>query len=147
MNWQVVVRPQTKDDILETADWYDSQRPGLGSEFISEILLVLDELAINPLLHARQHSTKNIRWRYSKRFPYRVIYEVIDEQKLVVVAVCFMQCVITAFGRVEFEVLLLSTGYGLPNRSRYSPDTKNDLTISARRKSPSNSFSLFSQKL
>jgi len=47
---------------------------------------VFDALEINPLLNCRQHPTKNIRWRYPKRFPYRVIYEVIEDIKLVIIA-------------------------------------------------------------
>jgi toxin ParE1/3/4 len=86
MNWQVVARPQAENDVSETADWYDSQRPGLGVEFIEEVLTVFDALEINPLLNCRQHPTKNIRWRYPKRFPYRVIYEVVEEDRLVIVA-------------------------------------------------------------
>jgi len=34
-----------------------------------------DALAVNPLLHARRHPNKDIRWRYPDRFPYRVIYD------------------------------------------------------------------------
>ncbi len=86
MNWQVVARPQAEDDVLEAADWYDSQRAGLGDEFVEEILTVFDALAVNPLLHCRRHPTKNIRWRYPKRFPYRVIYEVMEDEGLVIIA-------------------------------------------------------------
>ena len=86
MTWQVVARPQSEADILEVADWYNTQRAGLGDEFIEEILTVFDALELNPLLHCRQHPTKNIRWRYPKRFPYRVIYEVIEEKSLVIIA-------------------------------------------------------------
>lgn len=86
MNWQVVTRPQAEDDVVEAAGWYDTQRAGLGDEFIEEILAVFDALESNPLLHCRRHPTKNIRWRYPKRFPYRVIYEVIEAEELVIVA-------------------------------------------------------------
>jgi plasmid stabilization system protein ParE len=86
MKWKVVARSQAQDDILEAAEWYDAQRAGLGDEFIEEVLEVLDSLETNPLLHCRQHPTKNIRWRYSERFPYRVIYEVLEDERLVVVA-------------------------------------------------------------
>lgn len=86
MKWRVVARPQAKDDVLEAADWYDAQRAGLGDEFIEEVLSVFDALETNPLLYYRRHPTKNIRWRYPKRFPYRVIYEVIEDERLVVIA-------------------------------------------------------------
>lgn len=51
MTWQVVTRPQAEDDVIEAADWYDTQRAGLGDEFIEEILVIFDALQINPLLH------------------------------------------------------------------------------------------------
>ncbi|NOS71521.1 MAG: type II toxin-antitoxin system RelE/ParE family toxin [Verrucomicrobia bacterium] len=43
-------------------------------------------LAENALLYSRRHPRKNIRWRYPEHFPYRVIYEVLRDQNLVVVA-------------------------------------------------------------
>ena len=86
MNWKVVARPQAEDDIIEAADWYDSQRAGLGDEFIEEVLAVFDALEINPLLNCRRHPIKNIRWRFPERFPYRVIYEVIEDNQLVIIA-------------------------------------------------------------
>lgn len=86
MSWQVIARPQAEIEIVETADWYDSQRAGLGTEFIEEVLTVFDALKINPFLNCRQHPTKNIRWRYPKRFPYRVIYEVMEDSRLVIIA-------------------------------------------------------------
>ena len=85
MNWQVASRPE-ENDVIEIAAWYDSRREGLGDRFVREFLKVLDELARNPLIHSRRHPYKNIRWRYPKSFPYRIIYEVIEQEKTVVVA-------------------------------------------------------------
>lgn len=86
MSWRVVLRPEAGDDIVQAASWYDSRAEGLGAEFVEEVLRVLDALATNPLLHARRHSRKNIRWSYPDRFPYRVIYEVLEDENTVVVA-------------------------------------------------------------
>ena len=86
MSWTVVVRPETGDDLTEAADWYNEREPGLGDEFIDEILRVYDALAINPYLNSRRHPRKNIRWRYPDRFPYRVTYEVVEAKQLVIVA-------------------------------------------------------------
>jgi hypothetical protein len=77
MKWQVVVRPDAQGDVAEAAQWYESREEGLGPEF-REAVQVFDALAENPLLNCRHHPRKNIRWRYPKRFPYRVIYEVIE---------------------------------------------------------------------
>ena len=69
------------NEVIEIAAWYDSRREGLGDRFVEEFLTVLDELTINPLLHCRRHPQKNIRWRYPRSFPYRVIYEINEQEK------------------------------------------------------------------
>ena len=86
MTWQVISRPEAETDVIEIAAWYDSRSDGLGDRFVEEILAVLDKLTINPLLYCRRHPSKNIRWRYSTSFPYRVIYEVLEHEKLVIFA-------------------------------------------------------------
>jgi plasmid stabilization system protein ParE len=86
MNWRVVIRPEVESDVTGAARWYESQQAGLGAEFVEEIIQIWDALADNPLLNARRHPRKNIRWRYPERFPYRVIYEVSEAEHSVVVA-------------------------------------------------------------
>ena len=86
MNWRVEFRPEVEADVAEAARWYESQQSGLGAEFVEEIILVWDALAKNPLLNARRHPRKNVRWRYPERFPYRVIYEVSEVEHSVIVA-------------------------------------------------------------
>ena len=68
MNWLVVIRPEVEADVAEAARWYDSKQVGLGVAFVEEISQVWDELAKNPLLYARRHPRKNIRWRYPQHF-------------------------------------------------------------------------------
>jgi len=86
MSWHVVVRPEVADDITEAAAWYDSRREGLGDHFAEEVLRVFDALLANPFLNSRHHPRKNIRWRYPDRFPYRIIFEVIEAENAVVIA-------------------------------------------------------------
>jgi toxin ParE1/3/4 len=72
--------------MAEAAAWYEERQPGLGGEFVEEVIRVWHGLAENPLLNSRRHPTKDIRWRYPERFPYRVIYEVLEAEHVVVVA-------------------------------------------------------------
>ena len=86
MSWRVEFAPEVERDVAEAAEWYESRLRGLGLQFVEEIILVWDALAENPLLNCRRHPTKNIRWRYPERFPYRVIYEANEADQTVKVA-------------------------------------------------------------
>ena len=85
MIWRVEFRPEVEQDMAEAA-WYEVRQPGLGTEFLEEVIRIWDALAENPLLNCRRHAKKNIRWRYPERFPYRIIYEVHDAERTMVVA-------------------------------------------------------------
>jgi toxin ParE1/3/4 len=86
VNWVVEFRPEVEQDMAEAAAWYEARQAGLGGEFVEEVIRVWRALAEDPLLNCRRHPTKNIRWRYPARFPYRVIYEVLEAERKVVVA-------------------------------------------------------------
>jgi len=86
MNWRVEIRTDVELDVAEAAAWYEARQTGLGMEFVEEVIRVWDALAENPLLNCRRHPTRNMRWRYPDRFPYRVIYEVLDAEHTIVVA-------------------------------------------------------------
>ena len=86
MNWRVEFAPEVEPDVKTAAEWYESHQPGLGRQFIEEIIRVWEALASNPLLNCRRHPSKNIRWRYPERFPYRVVFEVNEAERIVRVA-------------------------------------------------------------
>jgi toxin ParE1/3/4 len=85
MSWNLVIRPEVEDDIADAALWYETHQPGLGVVFIEEIYNAWSQIANNPFLRSRKHPRKNIRWRYPDRFPYRIIYEVIESTQSVLV--------------------------------------------------------------
>ena len=37
MKWRLVIRPRAETDLREARKWYESQRAGLGAEFVAEI--------------------------------------------------------------------------------------------------------------
>ncbi len=42
-------------------------------------------MAENPRLNARRHPAKDLRWRYPKSFPYRIVYEINENPREIVV--------------------------------------------------------------
>jgi toxin ParE1/3/4 len=86
VNWQLQFAAEVENDVFEAASWYESRQTGLGAQFTEEIIRVWDALADNPLLNCRRHPTKNIRWRFPDSFPYRVIYEVDEANRVVRIA-------------------------------------------------------------
>ena len=86
MSWRIEFRPEVEQDVAEAAGWYEERQPGLGADFIEEVIRGWEALADNPLLGSQRHPIKNIRWRMTERFPYRVIYEVNEAQHRLTVA-------------------------------------------------------------
>ena len=84
--WRVEFRPEVENDVDGAAKWYEDKQPGLGADFIDDVIRVFDSLAENPLLNCRRHPSKDIRWRFAARFPYRIIYEVDEANRSVIVA-------------------------------------------------------------
>ena len=85
MGWQLQFRPEVEQDVFEAASWYENRQPGLGLEFVEEIIRIWEALAKDPLVHSRRHLTKNIRWWYPARFPYRVIYQLFESEHTVLI--------------------------------------------------------------
>ena len=85
MSWRVVTRPSAEDDMSRSATWYEEKVPGLGADFVQVVKAVLVSLKHSPWLNSQRHPSRNIRWRYPKRFPHRIIYEVIEAENMVVV--------------------------------------------------------------
>jgi toxin ParE1/3/4 len=69
--------PQFSEDILEIKDWYFDQRPGLENEFLKSFEEAVSKIKANPLHCSIQY--KNFRFKLLSRFPYRIIYKLIDD--------------------------------------------------------------------
>lgn len=38
MNWRVEFRPEVEQDVANGATWYEARQPGLGAEFVEEVI-------------------------------------------------------------------------------------------------------------
>jgi plasmid stabilization system protein ParE len=86
MKYRLKSRPEVSTDILEAADWYERQQPGLGADFAREVRENIRSLRINPLLYRIRHARYRVRWVLLRRFPYRVVF-VVDDNVITLLAV------------------------------------------------------------
>jgi plasmid stabilization system protein ParE len=89
MNWQVLVLPEVYEDLQRAAEWYKTKDSSLPARFVEQVIRVWMDLRENPLLGSRRHPVRNIRWRYPKKFPFKIVYEV-DEEKCLVFVVAVL---------------------------------------------------------
>lgn len=80
MSHSLEIRPEALTDIEAAADWYESQEPGLGTDFVQAIIEAIDSLLMNPLIHRLRDRRRNVRWLLTNRFPYKVVYQTQDER-------------------------------------------------------------------
>ena len=81
----LVLRPAAASDLDEAFFWYESQRAGLGEEFLVAVTRVMKVLAESPLQSPIVH--RQTRRALVRRFPYSVLYRIVGSN--VVVVGCF----------------------------------------------------------
>ncbi len=84
MGYKLEFRPLATTDVIEGYDWYESKRQGLGLEFLNALEDFYDALLRNPFTYS--YLDEPVRQGNVKRFPYVVVYEVI-EAKIIIYSV------------------------------------------------------------
>ena len=84
MKPRLLLESEAKADLVEAFDWYENQRPGLGSEYLAEVASVLEDIERNPEAYAIVQG--QTRRALVRRFPYAVFY-VVDPELVAVTAV------------------------------------------------------------
>lgn len=84
MTWRFILRVRAERDIQSAYEWYESQRPGLGEQFLvalrERLEAVRDHPESNPVLY------RDVRRAVVPRFPYLVFY-VVRPERVAVLAV------------------------------------------------------------
>lgn len=82
MTWRVRVRPEAELDLLTSAEWYESQRRGLGGEFLDHMDGLIASLAGSALLYPELF--EGVRRVFARRFPYVVTYQLVANEVIVI---------------------------------------------------------------
>jgi len=80
----VIVSPEAENDLKEIFSWYEDNRIGLGYDFLLQVDAGINFVKRNPEIHP------------IKRFPYKIIY-LVKEEEIIVLAVLH--------GKRSFELL------------------------------------------
>lgn len=79
------LRVAAVEDVAVARAWYESERPGLGDDFLVEVDAALERIVESPLRYPVL--VRDTRQALLRRFPYRLLYRVAGED--VVVVACF----------------------------------------------------------
>ncbi|HEX5443446.1 MAG TPA: type II toxin-antitoxin system RelE/ParE family toxin [Pirellulales bacterium] len=80
---------QAKAEVRSAANWYEREREGLGDDFVADIKVALDAIERSPEIYPRIETTRtkrNVRRYLMRRFPYTLVYE-LRQDEIIVVAV------------------------------------------------------------
>ncbi len=81
----LIYRPEAAADVESAFAWYERQRTGLGDEFLDELRSAERVVRASP--EAFRVIRKDTRRYLFHRFPYQLLYRVVDDK--VVVVACF----------------------------------------------------------
>ncbi|NIP38054.1 MAG: type II toxin-antitoxin system RelE/ParE family toxin [Candidatus Dadabacteria bacterium] len=78
MNVKFLIEAQSELD--ETIKYYNQELPGLGENFLTEVLSTIDRIVEFP--NAWHQLSDEIRRCHTRRFPYGLIYTIIENEVL-----------------------------------------------------------------
>lgn len=81
MTYHLSLSPNAEANLLESALWYESRQAGLGEKFTKKAEVYFSRIRNNPLHFPLKKG--NLREAYIQKFPFVIIYEVIENEIVV----------------------------------------------------------------
>lgn len=81
MVYKLILKPEAENDLREAIEYYQSKRKGLGLIFLKCVQKFFDRITKNPLHYPLK--SNQFREAYIQKFPYIIIYEIIDNEIVV----------------------------------------------------------------
>jgi plasmid stabilization system protein ParE len=78
MSYQLILRKEIREEIASAFNWHENKKVGLGEEFLDELERAFNLLQTKPKYFGfvNQHQRRLLL----KNFPYRIIYEIFDNE-------------------------------------------------------------------
>ncbi len=81
MLYKIEITILAEEEYYSTFCYYENQELGLGDKFEKETELLIKKLRKNPYLFQRKY--KHYREAIYKRFPYYIVYEIIESSVII----------------------------------------------------------------
>ena len=84
----IVILPDAEQEMLVAAQYYQSQSPGLGNDYLTEVERAVHSIATSPQTWPILEG--DLRRRLIRRFPCGILYR-IDPDEIVIIAVAHLR--------------------------------------------------------
>ena len=79
--YKIEISTLAEEEYSSAYTYYEDQQHGLGEKFEKEAEHLIDKLKVNPFLFQRKY--KHYREAILKKFPYYIVYEIIDNTVII----------------------------------------------------------------
>ena len=76
--YKIIFKEDVAIEISDAYNWYEKKKIGLGETLLNSIDIAISLLQINPTYYSYIHKSK--RKIVVKGFPYKIIYEIFEEE-------------------------------------------------------------------
>lgn len=80
-----IIHREAEIEFYNAVTYYEEQSDGLGIEFALEVFSTISQIVEHPFSWPRLSG--KLRRCFCKRFPYSLVYEIIDEENLTILAI------------------------------------------------------------
>jgi len=74
----VIILPETEQDVTDAYDWYQTHKVGLEEDFLQCVDICIQSIQRNPEMYAIAH--EGYRRALIRRFPYAIFYEYLEDE-------------------------------------------------------------------
>src|SRR5271156_2767435 len=87
MSYHIELHPLAIDEMELTYQWYETLATGLGERFLAAAQKKFEIISATPDVYAKKKG--NYREAIPDKFPYAVIYEILEKQKIIFISYVF----------------------------------------------------------
>ncbi len=87
MSYQIQLHPLALVEMQESCTWYEERLAGLGVRFLVAVHEQFEIIRVSPSLFSKKKG--HYRSTIVKGFPFTIVYEVLEEKKIVFISYVF----------------------------------------------------------